>query len=85
MTMSWSARARQRGAGVKLFRPPEAQASDRRWHVVEDQLGGRMRLQWRPGIDVWHGEEGERWTAETASQLGWTYVGLSDNQVGGRA
>ncbi len=77
---SWSERAQRRGAGASFFRPPERLKNEMLWHVVDTHLG-RLRLQWRPGIDCWHGEEGERWTAEFGAELAWTYVGLSDRQT----
>jgi hypothetical protein len=82
--LSWRERARRRGAGVALFRPPEAELRERRWHVIDTHLG-RRRMQWRPGIDVWHNAEGQRWTAESAAEFGWHYVGVAPDQSGGRA
>ena len=83
MSMSWSERAARRGAGVVFFRPPEAAQRDRAWHMVDTHLGLR-RVQWRPGIDVWHGADGERWTAFSAHELHWKYVSIALDQTGGR-
>jgi hypothetical protein len=80
-----SERAARRGAGIVLFQPPEAAVRERAWHMVETHLGLR-RLQWRPGIDVWRGEEsGERWTAEFGGQYRWKYVSIALDQTGGLA
>jgi len=83
ISQSWSERAARRGAGVVLFRPPEAALRERAWHVIETHLGLR-RLQWRPGIEVWHGDVGERWTAEFAGEHHWKYAGIALDQSGGR-
>jgi hypothetical protein len=65
-------RARRRGAGVVFFRPP-AESRVPSWHIVQTHLGER-RLQWRPGIDVWYGDDKRRWTAEFAGEAKWRYV-----------
>lgn len=72
--ISWTRRADRRGAGAILFRPPEAERSALKWHLV-DTPAGRMRLQWRPGIDVWLDTDGGRWPSEVGGALGFTYVG----------
>lgn len=82
-SQSWSDRAMRRGAGAVFFRPPEANMRDRIWHMV-DTHQGLKRVQWRPGIDVWHGVDGERWTAETAYDLNWRWVAVAMDQSGGR-
>jgi hypothetical protein len=79
---SWTDRAFTRGAGMEFFTPPLEQKTHRRWHVVETHVGLR-RVQWRPGIERWHGEAGESWTAESCHRLGWTYVEVAANQRGG--
>ena len=81
---SGSERAARRGAGVQFFRPPGEAVRERAWHRVETHIGPQ-RLQWQPGIDVWRGPEGERWTAEFGHAQGWRYVGRADDQSGGRA
>ena len=75
-------RAARLGAGVQHFRPPENMIGTRAWHQVDTHMG-RRRVQWRPGIEVWHGDIGERWTSEAAHALNWTYVSLSLDQSGG--
>jgi hypothetical protein len=79
--MSPQERAARR-ARYGTFAPPDR--SVRAWHIVDTHLGTK-RVQWRPGIEVWHGEEsGERWTAETAYDRRWVYVAPSLDQSGGR-
>jgi hypothetical protein len=81
--MSPQARAERR-ARHGVFVPPEPERPFRAWHIVDTHLG-RRRLQWRPGIDVWHGEDpGERWTAETAYDRRWVYVSVALDQTGGK-
>lgn len=73
-------RAARRGANVVLFRPPSAGTIDvRQWHWIDTHLG-RKRLRWNPGIEVWTGEDHERWTAEFAGESGWKWVGIAENQ-----
>jgi hypothetical protein len=79
---SWSHRAFLRGVGMNFFCPPDDEKGHRHWHMVDGHLG-LMRVQWRPGIDVWRGAEGERWTAEFAFANHWKYIGLAEDQSGG--
>jgi hypothetical protein len=75
--MSWTQRQRQRGANMVLFRPPAELVPFVLWHDVNTHLGPK-RLQWRPGIDVWKDDDGNRWTAEYAGDMHWTYVRLAE-------
>jgi hypothetical protein len=73
---------RRGGGGIRCFRPPADQLWELRWHSVETHVG-LQRVQWRPGIDVWHDEVGGRWTSERAQTLKWRYVGVAEDQSGG--
>jgi hypothetical protein len=75
--MSWTKRQNQRGANMKLFRPPAELAPYLLWHLVNTHRG-QMRLRFHPGIDVWKDAEGQRWTAEYAGDMNWGYVALVD-------
>ena len=59
---------------VRLLRPPADQLQHDHWHTI-DAGPCELTLQWRPTIEVWRDVEGGRWTAETAAQMSWKYVG----------
>jgi hypothetical protein len=69
-------RAFRRGAGVVLFRPPGHLLTVCQRHIIETHLG-RRRLLWRPGVEVWNGEDTERWTSEFAREHHWKYVAIA--------
>jgi hypothetical protein len=70
-------RAARRGAGIVMFRPPEAEMRLQNWHHVSTHEGEKV-LQWRPGIEIWKDRDGLRWTAESAGSRHWTYLGLAE-------
>jgi hypothetical protein len=79
--MSGQERAARRSR-YGTFEPPNP--TERAWHIVDTHLG-RRRVQWRPGIEVWHGEDpSERWTSETAYRGRWVYVAPALDQTGGK-
>lgn len=71
--MSWSDRAARRAEGC-VFRPPGEAAQHEGWHLVDTHVLSLARLQWRPGTATWRNDEGGRWTAESAAELGWRYI-----------
>lgn len=62
---------------IVLFRPPADLVAYTLWHDIETHMG-RMRLLWRPGIDLWKAADGQRWTAEFAGAERWKWIGLAD-------
>jgi hypothetical protein len=75
--LSWTERARRRGAGMVIFRPPAPHHTELAWHRVQTHFGERV-LQFRPGIDVWKDADGQRWTAELAGELKWQWLAADD-------
>ena len=75
MRLSGAERARRRGAGMVLVRPPADLRPYERWHILAAPGGGaEVAMRWAPGIEVWFDLMGVRLNAEVAGATGWSYL-----------